>query len=129
VNKSLKDLGISKMESSRWQALSAIPERKFEEAVKAAKQVAGEVTTAFVRRYEESRTQALGTSPGFRAPSAPSNAPDAGLLASVVAEANAVINAARQYERSGIRGKKPGEYRETMRAAKSDLRAIKESLS
>lgn len=46
----LESLGISKNESSRWQKLAAIPEKQFEEAVAAAKEVAGEVTTAALLR-------------------------------------------------------------------------------
>lgn len=39
----LKDLGISKDQSSRWQKLAAVPDDKFEQAVAAAKEVAAEV--------------------------------------------------------------------------------------
>lgn len=46
----LSDLGISKNESSRWQKLAAVPEDKFEQAVSAAKEIAGEVTTAAMLR-------------------------------------------------------------------------------
>ena len=49
----LSEMGISKDQSSRWQKLSAIPEDKFEEAVTAAKEVAGEVTTAYLLRVEK----------------------------------------------------------------------------
>ena len=42
------------MQSSRWQKLAAIPEERFEEAVSAAKQIAGEVTTAGLLRPEKS---------------------------------------------------------------------------
>jgi hypothetical protein len=48
--KTLADLGISKNESSRWQKLAAVPEDKFEQAVSAAKEIAGEVTTAAMLR-------------------------------------------------------------------------------
>ena len=46
----LSDLGITYSDSSRWQKLAAVPEAQFEEAVAAAKEVAGEVTTASLLR-------------------------------------------------------------------------------
>lgn len=46
----LADIGISPKQSERWQKLAAVPEDKFEEAVAAAKEVAGEVTTAAMLR-------------------------------------------------------------------------------
>jgi len=46
----LADLGISKNDSSRWQKLAAVSDEKFEHAVAAAKEVAGEVTTAAMLR-------------------------------------------------------------------------------
>lgn len=49
----LDDLGISKNQSSRWQKLAAIPEDQFEQAITAAKEVAGEVTTAAMLRIEK----------------------------------------------------------------------------
>lgn len=52
----LSDLGITKNESSRWQKLAAIPETRFEQAVSAAKEVAGEVTTAAMLRIERAQT-------------------------------------------------------------------------
>lgn len=48
--KTLEELGINKTQSSRWQKLAAVPEKQFEQAVAAAKEVAGEVTTAAVAR-------------------------------------------------------------------------------
>ncbi len=48
--RTLADLGISKNESSRWQKLAAVPADKFEQAVSAAKAIAGEVTTAAMLR-------------------------------------------------------------------------------
>lgn len=48
--KTLADLGISKNESSRWQKLAGVSDEKFEHAVAAAKEVAGEVTTAAMLR-------------------------------------------------------------------------------
>ena len=46
----LSELGIDKTKSSRWQKLAAIPEKQFEQAVAAAKEVAHEVTTAAILR-------------------------------------------------------------------------------
>jgi len=43
-------LGVSKDQSSRWQKLAAVPAEQFERAVAAAKEVAGEVTTAAMLR-------------------------------------------------------------------------------
>ena len=48
----LADIGITKNESSRWQKLAAVDDEKFEKAVSAAKEVAGEVTTAAMLRVE-----------------------------------------------------------------------------
>lgn len=49
----LSDLGINKTQSSRWQKLAAVPEDQFEQAIQAAKEVAGEVTTAAMLRIEK----------------------------------------------------------------------------
>ena len=49
----LEDLGITKNQSSRWQKLAAVPDDQFEQAVSAAKEVAGEVTTAAMLRIEK----------------------------------------------------------------------------
>lgn len=46
----LEKLGISHNQSSRWQKLAAIPPSQFEQAVEAAKEIAGEVTTAALLR-------------------------------------------------------------------------------
>ena len=51
--KTLGEIGISKTQSSRWQKLAAVPEDQFEQAVAAAKEVAGEVTTAAMLRIEK----------------------------------------------------------------------------
>lgn len=48
--KTLAEIGISKNESSRWQKLAGVSDEKFESAVSAAKEVAGEVTTAAMLR-------------------------------------------------------------------------------
>lgn len=49
----LSELGISKNQSSRWQKLAAVSDEQFEQAVTAAKEVAGEVTTAAMLRIEK----------------------------------------------------------------------------
>jgi hypothetical protein len=49
---SLAEMGISGKQSSRWQKLAAVPDDQFEQAVAAAKEVAGEVTTAAMLRIE-----------------------------------------------------------------------------
>lgn len=51
--KTLSDLGITKNESSRWQKLAGVSDESFEHAVAAAKEVAGEVTTAAMLRVAE----------------------------------------------------------------------------
>lgn len=48
----LADFGISKDQSSRWQKLAAVPEKKFEQAVAAAKEIQAEVTTAAMLRLD-----------------------------------------------------------------------------
>lgn len=50
VPKTLAEIGITKNESSRWQKLAAVSDQQFEHAVAAAKEVAGEVTTAAMLR-------------------------------------------------------------------------------
>jgi len=50
ATKTLADIGITKNESSRWQKLAAVTDKQFEHAVAAAKEVAGEVTTAAMLR-------------------------------------------------------------------------------
>lgn len=49
----LSELGISKNQSSRWQKLAAVSDEQFEQAITAAKEVAGEVTTAAMLRIEK----------------------------------------------------------------------------
>jgi len=49
----LSDLNITKDQSSRWQRLAAVPDDQFEKAISAAKEVAGEVTTAAMLRIEK----------------------------------------------------------------------------
>jgi hypothetical protein len=46
----LADIGVSKDQSQRWQALAAMPQTHFETAVATAKATAGQVTTAFMLR-------------------------------------------------------------------------------
>lgn len=52
ISSSVLPIEISKTQSSRWQKLAAVPEDQFEQAVAAAKEVAGEVTTAAMLRVE-----------------------------------------------------------------------------
>lgn len=54
ATKTLSELGINKTQSSRWQKLAAVSDDQFEEAIVAAKEVAGEVTTAAMLRIEKS---------------------------------------------------------------------------
>lgn len=46
----LAEMGITKDQSSNWQALASMTEEHFEATVEAAKDTAGEVTTAFMLR-------------------------------------------------------------------------------
>lgn len=57
--KTLADIGITKNESSRWQKLAAVSDEKFEQAVTAAKEIAGEVTTAYLLKVEKTGNIAL----------------------------------------------------------------------
>ena len=58
IAQSLSDIGISKNESSRWQKLAAVTDTQFEQAVSAAKEVAGEVTTAAMLRVAKANDPA-----------------------------------------------------------------------
>jgi len=46
----LSDIGVSAVQSSRWQSLASMTEDHFETAVATAKDTAGQVTTAFMLR-------------------------------------------------------------------------------
>lgn len=46
----LEDIGVTKVQSSRWQQLASMSEEHFETAVATAKDTAGQVTTAFMLR-------------------------------------------------------------------------------
>lgn len=48
--KTLAEMGISKDQSSRYQALAGMPDDAFETAIETAKETAGEVTSAHMRR-------------------------------------------------------------------------------
>jgi phage N-6-adenine-methyltransferase len=48
-------LGLNRSQVSRWQKLAAVPEDQFERAVAAAKEVAGEVTTAALLRIHDGK--------------------------------------------------------------------------
>jgi len=61
--KTLSELGITKNESSRWQKLAAVSDNKFESAVAAAREVAGEVTAAAIVRAEQGTVATPRTKP------------------------------------------------------------------
>ena len=68
IPQTLDEIGISKNQSSRWQKLAAVANEKFEEAVAAAKEVAGEVTTAYLLKVEKMGVAAaLGDEEAVRA--------------------------------------------------------------
>lgn len=68
IPQTLAEIGISKNQSSRWQKLAAVSNEKFEEAVAAAKEVAGEVTTAYLLKVEKMEVAAaLGNEEAVRA--------------------------------------------------------------
>lgn len=46
----LSDIGVTKDQSSQWQQLASMSDEHFETAINAAKETAGEVTTAFMLR-------------------------------------------------------------------------------
>jgi hypothetical protein len=83
TTKTLADLGITKSDSSRWQKLAAVKESDFELAVAAAKEVAGEVTTAAMLRA------AKANEPEKQKPEAatPTPAPVAQVVAAIVSKA------------------------------------------
>ena len=73
IPKTLADIGISKNESSRWQKLAAVTDEQFEHAVAAAKEVAGEVTTAaMLRAAKADEPQKAKPAPAAPAPVAAS---------------------------------------------------------
>lgn len=63
TTKTLTELGINKTQSSRWQKLAAVSDDQFEEAIVAAKEVAGEVTTAAMLRIEKANRPPEQTKP------------------------------------------------------------------
>lgn len=50
TTKTLYEMGITKSDSSRWQKLAAVSESQFDQAIEAAREIAGEVTTAAMLR-------------------------------------------------------------------------------
>lgn len=46
----LAELGVTRMQATRWQALAAMPDEHFETAVETAKNISGAVSSAFVLR-------------------------------------------------------------------------------
>ena len=68
-NTTLVSIGVSANQSSRWQKLAAVPEDQFEQAVAAAKEVAGEVTTAAMLRLSHNhRAQGTGENEWYTPP-------------------------------------------------------------
>jgi len=61
----LADVGVTKVQSSRWQSLAGMSDEHFETAVATAKETAGQVTTAFMLR------EASGTRPNGPAQKGP----------------------------------------------------------
>lgn len=55
IGSTLLPIDVSKTQSSRWQKLASVPDEQFEQAVSAAKEVAGEVTTAAMLRIERAQ--------------------------------------------------------------------------
>jgi len=51
----LAQIGIEKHQSSRWQKLAAVPETEFEQAMEAALEIAGEVTTEVIIAVKKER--------------------------------------------------------------------------
>lgn len=54
----LAQIGVTKTQSSRWQKLAAVPEDQFEQAVAAALEIAGEVTTEVIIAVREQNKEA-----------------------------------------------------------------------
>lgn len=57
----LEDMGINKSQSSRWQKLASVPDEQFEQAVSAAKEIAGEVTTSAMLKVAQARNEQPST--------------------------------------------------------------------
>lgn len=70
-NPTLSDLGITKNDSSRWQKLAAVDDEKFKHAVAAAKDIAGEVTTAVMLHAAKQDSDPAGLGARHRKDSAP----------------------------------------------------------
>jgi conjugal transfer/entry exclusion protein len=58
----LADIGVSNVQSSRWQSLAGMSDEHFETAVATAKDTAGQVTTAFMLR-EANKVKPQGKAP------------------------------------------------------------------
>lgn len=90
ATKTLADIGISKNESSRWQKLAAVSETQFEQAVSAAKEVAGEVTTAAMLRAAKADEPQKAKA----APVEPANAPQIAVAPLALVEEYTELDAA-----------------------------------
>ena len=56
----LKDMGIEKMQSHRWQAIASVPEEKFEEHIATTKADKKELTSISVYRLAKKEEQKAG---------------------------------------------------------------------
>lgn len=53
----LEDIGVTKIQSSQWQAIASIPDDEFEEKITEVKQSEEEITTAGMVRYAKDKKQ------------------------------------------------------------------------
>jgi hypothetical protein len=76
----LADIGISKAQSSRWQAVAAIPEEMFERYIAESEKASGEISTAGLMRFaKRQQNGAQGASSSGTAQAAESEEPAANI--------------------------------------------------